>query len=148
MNKKLTITRTVSYDYVIFDGSNYDEVRDFVERHYIYGNGSIEESFHIRPAEIPNLDEDELFKWWESTGEVKEEKRGFQYVKYNTHNHNNLPYWRKDEMILVECRCGQDGWLEREFMEVGTAIIWVNDKWEFVKMEEDKIEDFVREIVM
>lgn len=145
MNKKLTITKTISYDYVKFNGENHDEVRDFVERHFIYGNGSIEDSFHVRPSDIPNLNEDELLKWWESTGEIVEGTRGFGRT-LNTHNRNNMPIWRKDEMIMVECKCGHQGYVQREWMCIGDTILWINGKYDFINIPEDEIEEYVRNI--
>lgn len=52
MKKKISITVEITYDYVSFNGSNYDDVKDFIKRYHIYGNGTIDESFHIRPADI------------------------------------------------------------------------------------------------
>lgn len=100
----------------------------------------------MRPSDIPNLDEDELLKWWESTGELVEGTRGFGRT-LNTHNRNNMPIWRKDEMIMVECKCGHQGYIQREFMEVGTTILWISGKWEFMKIDEDEIEEYVREVI-
>lgn len=60
MEKKISITVEITYDYISFDGTNYDAIRDFVVQHHIYGNSTIEESFHIRPADIPNLDTDDI----------------------------------------------------------------------------------------
>lgn len=123
-----TITIKIEYDYVIFDGTNFDEVKEFVNTYKLYGNDDIEESFHKRPDDIPNLDEDELFQWWESTGEEAFYKGRLYDMKYNTHNRNNMPLWRKDEILMIEFKSEHDGCVDREWLCKNVTILLVNGR--------------------
>lgn len=121
--KTKQITITIEYDYIIFDGENYDDVKEFVQTYKLYGNSDIEKSFHIRPADIPNLDETELLKWWQSTGDMIMNAQG---VILYTHNRNNLPLWQKDELLMIEFQDGR--YVNREWLSKNDAVICVNGK--------------------
>lgn len=147
MAKKI-ITKTIEvkaeYDYIIFDGTNYDAVREFVELYKLYGNSDIEDSFHKRPDDIPNLDGDELLKWWQSTGEEKVDKRGIVERKYNTHNYHNMPLWQRDELLMIEFKSSQSGWVEREWLRKNDAIIVVGRRYYVVNNTDEKeVMDFI-----
>lgn len=148
--KSITKTIEVEYDYVIFDGANFDAVREFVNTYKLYGNSNIEESFHKRPEDIPNLDEDELLKWWKSTGEEKIEKRGcFSERKYNTHNISNMPLWRKDELIMIEFKSSHYGYVDREWLGKNDAVILIGRKFRVLKnTDERKVMDFIEDHII
>lgn len=121
--KTKQITITIKYDYLIFDGENYDEIKEFVQTYKLYGNECIDKSFHIRPIDIPNLDETELLKWWQSTGDMLMNAEGA--ILY-TRNIGNLPLWKKDELIMIEFQCGHD--VRRKWLKKGDAIIYYNGR--------------------
>lgn len=138
------VTVTVEYDYVIFNGENYDEVKEFVKKYKLYGNSNINDSFHIRPADIPNLNESELLEWWKSTGEEVIESKGFRERRYNTHNYNNMPLWRKDELLMIEFKDKTAGYVSREWLCKDCAIIYANkDYHTMYDSSETRIEEFV-----
>lgn len=144
-----TITVNIEYDYVIFDGTNFDEVREFVDTYKLYGDSDIEESFHKRPDDIPNLDENELFQWWESTGKEDVYKGGGRYdMKYNTHNRNNMPLWRKDEILMIEFKSEHDGYINREWLCKNVAILLVNGRHYILhSIDEKEVLEFIENLI-
>lgn len=145
--KSITKTIEVKYDYIIFDGTNFDEVREFVDKYKLYGNSDIEESFYKRPDDIPNLNETELLQWWESTGKEVVCKRGFYETKYNDHNRNNMPLWRKDELIMIEFKSEHKGYVDREWLCKNDAILLVNKKHYILHViDEKEVMEFIDEL--
>lgn len=133
LTKQITIT--IEYDYVIFNGENFDEVKDFVKNYNLYGNSDIDESFHIRPTDIPNLDEDELLKWWLSTGSDTD-----------IHNYNNMPIWYKDELLMIDFEDGY--YINREMLKKDCAIICINrNPYVIYQPTEEKIDEFVNDFL-
>lgn len=121
-NAKLTakVSTDIEMPYVFFNGENFDEVRALAKTYRIYGEPTIDDSFIVRPSDIPNLDFDELEKWWESTGEIKENKYG---TKWNTHSSNNMPIWRKDELIQLIVKTNLPGYVDNVFVKRGDAVV-------------------------
>lgn len=117
-NIDINLKLHIDYDSIVFDGENYEDVISFVKKYHI--NGEPDHFWEIRPKNIPNLDEVELRKWWESTGEIKEAKWG---DKYNTHNSNNLPLWRKDELLRIVTKGSMTGYVHNYFIKKGCTIL-------------------------
>lgn len=147
MAKKIitkTITINIEYDYITFDGTNFDEVKEFVDTYKLYGNSNIEESFHKRPEDIPNLDEKELLKWWISTGEEIEDCTG---RRFNTHHSNNMPLWRKDELLMIEFKSVHAGYIQREFLCKDVTIIVIGRRYYVVnKTDEEEIIAYIEHL--
>lgn len=147
MAKKIitkTITLNIEYDYIIFDGTNFDAVKEFVDTYELYGNSNIEESFHKRPEDIPNLDEKEMLKWWESTGEEIEDCTG---RRFNTHHSNNMPLWREDELLMIEFKSEHQGYIQKQFLCKNIAIIVIGRKHYVVnRTNEEEIMEFIENL--
>lgn len=144
--KSMTVEVKIEYDFIIFDGTNFDAVRDFVDTYNLYGNSDIVESFHKRPDDIPNLDEDELLQWWESTGEevITFDRRAQEEVKYSTHNRTNMPLWRKDELLMIDFKCSQNGFVARKWLHKNDAIILVGrNHYILHNANEKEVMDFI-----
>lgn len=150
MAKKIitkTITINIEYDYITFDGTNFDAVKEFVDTYKLYGNSNIEESFHKRPEDIPNLDEKEMLKWWESTGEERVDPRDCLGRICNTHNSNNMPLWRKDELLMIDFKSENPGYIQKEFLCKNVAIIVIGRRYYVVnRTDEKEIMEFIENL--
>lgn len=144
----INIKITATYDFITFNGENVDEVISFVKKHHI--NGQTKNFYEVRPNDIPNLGYDDLLKWWESTGEMKLDHRQYNTtVKYNTHNSNNLPLWRKDELLHIVTKGDTCGYVNNVFMKKGDSILVVGDNFFFEpNLDESFIKDIVEEKVI
>lgn len=146
--KELKFEIKVEYDSITYDGTNAHDVYDFAVNHRLVGEDvyhDYEAGLAIRPEGIPNLDEYDLLKWWESTGEiVTEESRWTPGRTYNTHNSNNLPIWRKDEDFMIAFKCNRDGYVNRRFFQKGMGIVVFGGDFHIGKWEsQEDIERWV-----
>lgn len=137
----INVKITATYDFVTFNGDNVDEVIAFVKEHHI--NGEDEDFWELRPDDIPNLDYQDLIKWWESTGEVKKNRWGGEY---NTHTFDNLPIWRKDEFLRIIVKGDRSGYVRHAYMMKGESIITIGNEFFFENnWDESTIKDIIEE---
>lgn len=130
---QVTAKKEINTDYIIFDGDNVDQVLQFVEKYDLYGNDTIDDSYELRPSSIPNLNEKELLKWWISEGEVGGDPD--DYKPYNPHNRNNMPSWRKNELLKLTCKSKQQiiyGYVRNYYIGKDTAIVIIDGVEYFV----------------
>ena len=128
---KLKMEIEVEYDSVTYDGTNMMDVYNFAKNHNLLesdvGDEDNNPGLCVRPADVPHLEYDELLKWWESTGEIVEREDGPLFYNrpktYNTHNSNNMPFWKKGEDFYLAVKSANEGYLNREFFHKGDSII-------------------------
>lgn len=139
--------KTYELSVYVYDGTNAQEAIDFIDKFKANPNGLTEPIY--RPKDIPNLGYDELFKWWQSTGEMVEDKRwhGSEPRYVNTHNENNCPIWRKDEEFCIvipstdaEYRAAH--LCQQVFMKKGYALYHLNGYVDYM-MKFTNIEDLL-----
>jgi len=139
----------IEYDYIIYNGSNADDVFKFAKDHGILCRDE-NEPFVKRPESIPNLNRFELLKWWESTGEMKPKYKGIAGNEnlYNTHNTNNMPLWDKDEDFYLSFNAKPEGYCWHEYFTKGKGIIVVNKKYCIVSnLADDEISSYVVDLI-
>lgn len=145
--KEINKNIVIKYDYIKYNGNNAEDVFVFAQRHNILCTEE-SEPFVMRPADIPNLDEAELIKWWASTGKIKTVIGYSSEYTYNTHNSNNMPTWRKDEDFYLVFASGRDGYCNYEYFKKGMGVVVIGHKYCIVNFEnDDELEEYVDEMI-
>lgn len=105
-----------------------------------------------RPEDIPNLDEEEMKKWWTSTGTITKEFRYNQEKEINSHSLSNMPLWRKDELFKVDMKLNKSGYMRLVFFKKGDTIIYcdkmeLDDEANFTILEGSMTEEEIKKYI-
>lgn len=126
-----TLKRELTFEFITFDGKNMAEILSFISLRRLNSSKNIFDDYEKRPEDIPNLNEEEMKKWWISTGTIT--KKFNRYLdreeETNSHHSGNMPLWRKDELFKVDMKLNTPGYMRLVFFKKGDTIIYC-DKME------------------
>lgn len=126
-----TLKKEFTFEFITFNGENMTEVLSFISLNRLNSSNCILDDYMERPKNIPNLDEEEMKKWWVSTGTItkKFNKYTDKEEEINSHRLNNMPLWRKNELFKVDMKLNKSGYMRLVFFKKGDTIIYC-DKME------------------
>jgi len=147
-----TLKKEFTFEFITFNGENMSEVLSFISLRRLNSSGDIFEDFMKRPEDIPNLDEEEMKKWWTSTGTITKEFRYNQEKEINSHSLSNMPLWRKDELFKVDMKLNKSGYMRLVFFKKGDTIIYcdkmeLDDEANFTILEGSMTEEEIKKYI-
>lgn len=132
-----TLKKELTFEFITFNGENMTEILSFISLNRLNSSKCILYDYEKRPEDIPNLNEEEMKKWWISTGTITKEFRYNQEKEINSHHSGNMPLWRKDELFKVDMKLNKSGYMRVVFFKKGDTIIYCD------KMELDDDANFI-----
>lgn len=149
-----TLKKEFTFEFITFNGENMSEVLSFISLRRLNSSGDIFEDFMKRPEDIPNLDEEEMKKWWVSTGTItkKFNKYTDKEEEINSHRLNNMPLWRKDELFKVDMKLNKSGYMRLVFFKKGDTIIYcdkmeLDDEANFTILDRPMTEEEIKKYI-
>lgn len=152
ITKKLK--KELTFEFITFNSENMSEVLSFISLRRLNSSGDIFEDFMKRPEDIPNLNEEEMKKWWVSTGTItkKFNKYTDKEEEINSHHLNNMPLWRKDELFKVDMKLNKSGYMRLVFFKKGDTILYcdkieLDDDANFTILEGSMTEEEIKKYI-
>lgn len=149
-----TIKKEITFEFITFNGENMTEVLSFISQRRLNSSENIFDDFMVRPYNIPNLDEEGMKKWGESTDTVtkKYDSVKCQEIETNSHGSYNMPLWRKDELFKVNMKLNTSGYMRLVFFKKGDTLIYCNslklsDNANFTVLDRPMTEEEIKEYI-
>lgn len=141
-----TLKRKLTFEFITFNGENRSEILSFISLNRLNSSKCILDDYEKRPEDIPNLNEEEMKKWWISTGTYNQEK------EINSHHSGNMPLWRKDELFKVDMKLNKPGYMRLVFFKKGDTIIYcdkmeLDDEANFIVVDGPMTEEEIKEYI-
>lgn len=151
-----TLKKELIFEFITFNGENMTEILSFISLNRLNSSKCILDDYEKRPEDIPNLDEEDMKKWWISTGTITKKFNRYtdQEEEINSHKLGNMPEWRKDELFKVDMKLNKSGYMRIVFFKKGDTIIYcdkmeLDDEANFIvldgPMTEEKIKKYIED---
>lgn len=149
-----TLKKELTFEFITFNGENMTEVLSFISLNRLNSSKCILDDYEKRPEDIPNLNEEEMRKWWISTGTITKNFNRYldREEETNSHHSGNMPLWRKDELFKVDMKLNTPGYMRLVFFKKGDTIIYcdkmeLDDDANFIVVDGPMTEEEIKEYI-